>query len=364
MSLVSDPPAVQTALLLEGPRQRYKIAQIPLPVLATDTEVLVRVDAIGLNPLDWKSCDYNFALPVLPALNGRDLAGTVVQVGSAVKRVAPGDRVFAVSTNYRDYRTSSFQEYAVAAEHCLGVVPSSSTVEEAAALGVGVSTAAIALSSCLGLSIDTFSARELSIGSEGELDVATLPPPIRSGDWLLIWGASTVTGFFAAQFASLMGVRVIAVACEEKHGDRLRAIGVDHVVDRHDPLRAIAEIRRLTDNNLKYAIDCVGSSTAAYATQALREESKGKSWIVGLSGLPKTLRTGVQGLAVPIKTFHTNPQVGRALMDLVERLLESNQLVLPSITILEGGLESVNEGLDRLRSGSVSLGRIVVRLRS
>ncbi|GAA5992984.1 hypothetical protein JCM5350_004307 [Sporobolomyces pararoseus] len=375
-------PETQSALLVHGPRQKYQLSSIPLPNFQSEDEVLVRIDAIGLNPVDWKSVAYNFALPVLPALNGRDLAGTVVRIGSQVERFRVGDRVFAVSTNYRDYRTSSFQQYAVASSHCLGLVPPNVTTEESAALGssfftsssilsrvdlflladqsgVGVSTAAIALSSTLGIRIRDFASFELGIGSEGELDRSTLPPPIEQGEWLLIWGASCVTGFFAAQFARLAGLKVIAVVCEKKHGDRLRKIGVEHVVDRHDPISAISQIRSITSDKLKFAIDCVGSETAGFAQRGLRSE--GESWLVGLSGLPKELREGVNGRSVPIKTVHTNNRIGSGLMKLIEELLASNELVLPDITVLEGGLEVVNDGLEKLRTGAVSFGRIVVK---
>ncbi|GAA5849016.1 hypothetical protein JCM3766R1_005427 [Sporobolomyces carnicolor] len=354
-------PTTQSCLLVHGPRQKYQLSSIPVPEIHSDDEVLVRIEAIGLNPVDWKGPAYNFALPVLPALNGRDLAGTIVYVGPRVDRFKVGDRVFAVSTNYRDYRTSSFQQYAIASSHCLGLVPSNVTVEQSAALGVGVSTAAIALSSTLGIEIRGFASARLGIGSEGELDPSTLPsPPAQRGEWILIWGASCVTGYFAAQFARLAGLRVIAVACERKHGDRLRAIGIEHVVDRHDPERAVSEIRSISTNNLRFAIDCVGPDTARFATEAVR--SRGENWIVGLSGLPKELREGVNGCSVPIKTVHTNAQVGAGLMSLVESLLASNELVVPDITVIEGGLGSVNDGLEQLKTGQVPFGRIVIKV--
>ncbi|GAA6012170.1 hypothetical protein JCM11491_001772 [Sporobolomyces phaffii] len=361
-------PETQSALLVHGPRQRYELASIPLPTLRSDDEVLVRIEAIGLNPVDWKSVAFNFALPVLPALNGRDLAGTIVATGNRVNRFKAGDRVFArrktltslVERPDRDYRTSSFQQYAVASEHCLGLVPANVSIEESAALGVGASTAAIALSSTLGIRIRNFASSELNSGSEGELDPSLIPPPIAKGDWLLIWGASCVTGYFAAQFARLAGLRVVAVACEKKHGERLRAIGVEKVIDRHDPLLAVSQVVELTSNQLKYALDCVGSETAGFAQQALR--TQGDSYLVGLSGLPKILRDGVNGRSVPIKTFHTNHQVGFNLMKLIEDLLISGELVLPTVTVLEGGLAAVNAGLEQLRTGQVSFGRIVVKV--
>ena len=63
----------------------------------------------------------------------------------------------------------------------------------------------------------------------------------------------------------------------------------------------------------------------------------------------------------PIKTFHSNPAVGEALMLLLEDLIEQHQLVLPQVEIISGGLGAINGGLDRLRVGDVAFGRLVIK---
>ncbi|SCZ89231.1 BZ3500_MvSof-1268-A1-R1_Chr1-1g01045 [Microbotryum saponariae] len=356
-------PTVQQALLLHAPRQRYQLSQIEVPTFHDD-EVLIRIEAIGLNPIDHKSADYGFALPVLPALNGRDLAGVVVGVGSNVQRWRFSDLVFGPSTAYRDYRTSAFQEFAVASEHCLGSVPVKSSVEQCAALVA----AALAIGSALGIAIRGFAPRSLAIGAEGEspewVKTTGSPTPIQEpsaqfGDWILIWGGSTTSGYLAAQLARTAGLRVIAVANRERHEERLRAVGIEHVVDRDDPIAAVAKIREITGGALRYAIDCVGKTSASHALEALSLSAD--TYLVGLSGLPKTARSGVRLCEVPIKTFHTNAAVGSGLMRLLEELIDNNELVLPAVEVIYGGLEAVNNGLDRLRRGECGFGRIVIR---
>lgn len=66
----------------------------------------------------------------------------------------------------------------------------------------------------------------------------------------------------------------------------------EHVVDRRDPVAAVAEIRKLTDGRLKYALDCISRDTATLAEQALDESQD--TWLVGLSGLPKVARGKTQ----------------------------------------------------------------------
>lgn len=357
-------PPHQRALILQapGPTQSYEVVeQWPLPLLEQTNEVLIRVEAVGLNPVDWKSVIYGFALPTLPAITGRDLSGIVVKIGSEVTRFKIGDRVYGPSTQYRDYRTSAFQEYAIAMDHCLGRVPESLSFEEGAAIGVGAVTALLAVTSALGTPIREFAPRGLSIGAEGEhpdWKLRTAPPSVE-GQHLLIWGASTVTGYFAAQFGKLAGLTVIAVADEKRHGKRLRDIGIENVVDRSDPIAAIAQVRAISNGGVRYALDCVGKDTLGSTLQSLADD--GDVWLVGLSGLPKGVREGVNLCEVPVKTFHTNPAVGRATMNFLEELFVNDELSLPPVEVIDGGLDSINSGLARLRAGDHGFGRLVVR---
>ena len=81
----------------------------PRPQISSK-ELLIRTRAIGLNPIDWKCVVYGFGVHAIPWISGRDAAGIVEEVGSEVQGYQIGDRVFLASTNYRDNRTSTFQE--------------------------------------------------------------------------------------------------------------------------------------------------------------------------------------------------------------------------------------------------------------
>lgn len=126
--------------------------------------------------------------------------------------------MFGPSTAYRDYRTSAFQQYAIASEHCLGLVPEHSSFEQCAAIGelihprecdsecgadslpltgVAAVAAALAIGSALGIAVRGFAPRSLAVGAEGELPEWTKtsgsPSPIHEpsaqfGEWILIWG--------------------------------------------------------------------------------------------------------------------------------------------------------------------------------
>ena len=159
----------------------------------------------------------------------------------------------------------------------------------------------------------------------------------------------------------MIGLRVIAVADAVRHGARLSDLGVDVLVDRHDPSRAIEIIRGVTKGNLRFGLDTVGKETATYLQESLQRSTEGRvSHLVGLTGLPKIKLPGIKYHKVPIKIFHSVESIGEKAMDWLEKLLVDDILVVPEIALADGGLEGINEALDKLRSGAISGKRLVV----
>ncbi len=167
------------------------------------------------------------------------------------------------------------------------------------------------------------------------------------------------------QLAKLAGLKVIAVVDMARNGERMLKYGADLLVDRLDPNRAIEIIKAVTKNNLRFGLDTRGKESTALLAQAMQPDSenvKVRSHLVGLTGLPKERRDNIVYHSVPIKVFHEAPQIGEGLMVWLEKLLESNALSTLDIEVVDGGLKSINEALDKLRSGAVNGPRIVVPL--
>ena len=116
----------------------------PRPTIVKPNEVLIRNHCIGLNPVDFKSVVYRFGINALPWILGRDISGTVEQVGVEVMSLKAGDRVWTCADS-RDVRCGAYQEYSIADAATVGKVPDEVTAEQAATLGTGLVTAAIAL---------------------------------------------------------------------------------------------------------------------------------------------------------------------------------------------------------------------------
>ncbi|KAJ5172717.1 hypothetical protein N7492_005310 [Penicillium capsulatum] len=374
----SQVEARQRVLLLKGAREQYTLVDNHnIPSVLHPGEILVKVLAIGLNPIDWKGPAFNFGIPSLPWINGRDLAGLVLQVPNESSRVRVGDIVLVPSTDYRDIRKAAFQEYAVATDFNAARIPSSTSIHASASLGVAFVASALALGVSFGLDFSQLSQTRGPNLTQiiSQLDSKDIPADIRDecfaslrterprrGDWLAIWGASTTTGLVTLQIAKLAGLRVICVADAARHGAKLVQAGADVLVDRHDTDRAVEIIRGVTEGKLRYAIDIVGKDTATLLQRAL--DPSGHSHLLGLTGLPKERDVGIQYHTVPIKLFHTAPAVGESLVSWLEKLLQERTLTLPEVVRAAGGLEGINAALDTLRSGSVSGKRIVVDLDS
>ncbi|CAI7568597.1 unnamed protein product [Penicillium pancosmium] len=363
----------QQVLLLKGVKEQYTLVNDHnIPSILHPGEILVKVLAIGLNPIDWKAPAFNFGIPSLPWINGRDLAGLVLQVPEK-SRLRVGDVVLVPSTDYRDIRKAAFQEYAIATDFNAARIPSSTSISASASLGVAFVASALALGVSLGLDFSLFtkSPGPNLVNVVDQLDRNIIPADIlnecfassdrpQRGDWVAIWGASTTTGLITLQLAKLAGLRVICVADVARHGTKLLQLGADLLVDRQDTERAVEIIRGVTGGKLRYAIDIVGKATATLLERTL--ERSGQSHLLGLTGLPKERDPGIRYHTVPIKLFHEAPAVGESLVCWLESLLQDGTLSLPDIVRAEGGLDGINAALETLRDGSVSGKRIVVDL--
>lgn len=86
--------AKNRALVVTSERKYAIVEDFGYPSVVKEREVVIKTKAVGLNPIDWKSVDFNFCLPEFPWITGREMAGVVEEVGENVMECKVGDRVW------------------------------------------------------------------------------------------------------------------------------------------------------------------------------------------------------------------------------------------------------------------------------
>ena len=312
-----------------GSADEWRAGEIAVPKIG-DKEVLVKIAAAGLDRGTWHLMT---GLPYLGRLAfgirkpknpvpGRDLAGTVVAVGSSVTRFAVGDAVFGIAAG-------SFSEYAAAHEDKLARTPANLRTQQAAAVPISGLTAIHALR-----------------------DAGRL----QKGQNVLIVGASGGVGSFAVQLAKAFGATVTGV-CSTAKIDLVRTLGADRTVDYTQA--DFADGTHLYD----LVLDIGGSSSLPRLRRALT--AKGTLVIVGGEDGGK-----LAGMGRQVRALMLSPFVSQRLTVLapkenyedLERLAEFIEFgaVTPSVD-REYPLEQAADAMRQLVAGHVH-GKVVMTI--
>jgi NADPH:quinone reductase-like Zn-dependent oxidoreductase len=223
----TDKPTMKAIVVHEfGGPNVLKYENVPRPE-AKDNEVLVKVIAAGVNPVDdgLRSGHYSkYFGPKPPFTPGGDIAGIVEKIGAKITKLKVGDAVYA----YLDLdRGGGYAEYTVTNEKEAAQKPNSLTFEEAAATPIVALTAWQAL-----------------------IDTAKLT----TGQSVLIHGGSGGVGTFAIQIAKARGAKVFATASTPNQ-DLLKQLGADVAIDyTKQKFEDVAK-------NIDVVLDCVGKDT-------------------------------------------------------------------------------------------------------
>jgi NADPH:quinone reductase-like Zn-dependent oxidoreductase len=303
-----------------GPPEALRIEEIDKPVVG-DGDVLLRVRAAGVNPLDWhyvRGTPYVARMALgMPRpkdrLRGVDVAGRIEAVGKAVTHLHPGDDVFG-------WCAGAFAEYASAPEDHFVAKPANTTYEEAAAVPVAAVTAL-----------------------QGLRDVGKL----QSGQRVLINGAAGGVGTFAVQIAKSLGADVTGV-CSTKNVELVRSLGADHVVDytRDD----------FTTTETRY--DVILDNAGSQSMSAVRRLLAGGGTLVYNSG------ASMRRMALALLLSRTGQNVHTFLaklnhqdLELIGALIESGRV--RSVLDRSYPLEQIGAAIAQVEAGHVR-GKVVV----
>lgn len=185
-----------------GPPHSFKVNQVQEPSIG-DSEVLVKVKASSVNPVDWKIRQGKLKIITgvdFPKILGADFSGEVAEVGSSVKKYKKGDQVYGM---VKAAIGGAYAEYVKIKENYLAPKPEKLNHEEAAAIPLAGLTAL-----------------------QGLRDYGVLVPEQK----VLINGASGGVGTFAVQIAKAIGARVTGV-CSTRNRELVKSLGAADVID-------------------------------------------------------------------------------------------------------------------------------------
>jgi NADPH:quinone reductase-like Zn-dependent oxidoreductase len=244
-----------------GPPDVLKLVHLPEPKPGP-AQVLVRVMAASVNPIDWKVRRGELRLVSgfgFPRSTGSDFAGVVEAAGRGVKDLAIGQRVMGVQSSLAPENGSFAEFMAVDAARCVPIPPALSFVDAAAIPLAGLSA----------------------------LQALTELGGARQGSRVLVIGASGGVGHFAVQIARAIGARVTGVA-SARNLDFVRGLGADDVVDY-----GLTPPDRLTER-----YDVVLDAVSAWSAKRLaRQTAPGGVYVSTLPGPGAFVEAGLARLS-------------------------------------------------------------------
>ncbi|MGH3645532.1 MAG: zinc-binding alcohol dehydrogenase family protein [Mycobacterium sp.] len=342
-----------TALWLPKRGAQFALGAAPYTRPAAD-EVVVRVRAVAVNPIDgMPGFAYRLILPWLtfPAVVGCDVAGEVVEVGSDVTRLRPGDRVVGIAGGIERDRNraaeGAFQRYAVLVQYMVAPIPDELPFEQAAVLPLAMSTAATGLfqQDHLGLALPTIDA-------------------VDRGQTVLVWGGSTSVGINAIQLARNAGYRVIATS-SPRNFDYLRSLGAVATVDYHNSTAVDELVDAIGDSPLAGTLaigDGALPPTLAVASRVpgSRRIASAQPALITRMQLLFRRRKGVQVSGIWGGSLKDN-EVGPGIyVDfLPAALAKGTYRAAPEAVVVGDGLDKIPDALERLKAG-VSAKKLVV----
>jgi NADPH:quinone reductase-like Zn-dependent oxidoreductase len=297
------------AVVVEHRGETGSLKEIPVPKPAAH-EILTRITAAGVNPIDWKLRDHN-GRP-FPFVLGQDFAGLVSATGDRVTKYRRGERLFGIARQH-----GSYAEYTVVPEddHAqpIAKIPDSVGDAEAAALPTAGLTALAAIDAL----------------------------QVEKGTTLLVLGATGGVGGFAVQIAHDRGARIIGSA-RAGNESLARSLGVDEFL-AYDRQNVVEAVKLSHPNGIDAVLDLVDDAEAIKAMAAIVRadgrivstiHSADVDWFAGskiaaqnlvLTETPQSSHAGLRTLLELVEQGRVRVMIAgeRALSDAVEALDES-----------------------------------------
>jgi NADPH:quinone reductase len=303
-----------------GPPEILTLHVLPVPAIDA-AEVLIALDTSGIGPWDADIREgwYPVGKPHFPLVLGVDGAGTVAAVGSRVRRLKVGDKVYSYS--WANPKGGFYAEYVAVAGEKVAHIPKGLDLEHAGAIATTGLTAVQGIDDAL---------------------------HVKKGESVIVHGGSGGVGTLAIQFAKLRGARVLATGSGLEGVELVREMGADVAIDgKHDDLKEAA--RRFAPDGVDAILALVGGDALESALDALRRDGR-LAYPNGIEPEPQK-RRGVKVI----------PYDGKSGVREFERLNRAVEAVKLKVPIAEAfPLVNAAKAHQRLAEGHI-LGKMVLR---
>lgn len=263
-----------------GDRNVFQYEECPVPQIL-DGEVLIKVIATAINPIDWKVRE-GYLKDIdphdFPLILGWDFSGVVEKIGKNVTTFSPGDAVYSRPDSTRN---GSYAEYIAVRENEIAPKPQTISFTGAAALP-----------------LTSIAAWEAVIRS-GE---------IAAGQSILIHGAAGGVGSIAVQLAKWRGAHVIATTSENTR-ELVKSLGADDIID----------YKSVNFKDVVHDVDVVFDTVGGQVQEDSYDVLKREGILVSIVKPPSEERASQSGVVAKFVRIHPNAAILRELATLVDR---------------------------------------------
>lgn len=325
------------AMTYQRKQDTFSIAEVETPTIISQQDVLVRVYAVALNPVDAKVHLWHSMVPGMDDdfVGGLDVSGEIVAVGSAVEGWSIGDRVLYHGNMRRV--NGGFAEYALQDSRTLTTHPN-------------VPSSIAAATPCAAWTAYRALVDKLDICNRKSIFIA---------------GGAGGVGSFALQLAKYFGVETIITSASAAKHEYVKSLGATYAIDYHTQ-DIVAEVLKLTrDEGVEVSLDCVGGENDITCAAVLGFEGHMVE-LVKVVEPEKYSDAFLKGLSfhqLSLGSGHVHGDKGYASIvsagDAVSKLLEQGDLKVPELEVIP--LAQIGEKLLEMRQER-TLGKIVASI--
>lgn len=347
-------PTSHNAAILRVPKSQHVIGIRATPSISSD-DVLIKVTATAINPIDWKLRDEFGDFLTYPAVLGSDAAGEIVKVGDGVVDFVVGDRVFFQGI-IGNANSSTFQQYCKMPAALVGKTPSNLSDDQVAGVSLATMAAATALYAESGHGI---------------------PPPwskggekVGRGKAIIILGGSSSVGQYAIQLANISGFEGIVTNSSATHFAALRSLGATVVLDRSTA--APAEYARAAGGfEVSHVLDAISTDETQVLGIDILQQLQGGDVVTLLPSMEEPIRVPHPDPQRPVQTKRVTglgslPELRHLSEPLMKALggengwLAKGMLKPNKVEVVPGGLSSLETALAKNKKG-VSGIKVIIR---